>query len=1137
MIKAYKLFIFLCLFFFSTRAQIFNYDYADNHCGGYALGFGYNGSSTSHVFCQMDQYVQFHQITLAGWMRSKVKPPYSNKMGLICSQHTTSNPCALFLNTLWDVYLNKSGEFSFSGRFNKNPSCNIEKDTLLELNTHVVADSGVWYHFAVTVNYGLCMFYINGNVVASMSIPGLLQPGVADNYMFSLGCNNFSNITPGPYNSYDYFNGNLDDVAISTTPLSKSQIDTLAHFSNNSNNPPGVNYAFYRFNEGTGNVSHNNLGITNNHEALMMNSLTWVNFSGCSSIGLSFFNPQIRDFQNIVNLLSGHFTPISINNDGSFDSTNLNLINSINTPYFNPNAMVKGIATDGESRMILVAKSNSTIKFKVKHGNGSIASIYNQNNYSDSAIGYSHNGYSFAIYRAPDGYDSNTVINSYSGGRYINIGAYNFDTPSVYVIKSIKLVTPPIVLVHGMWSDPSTWNVSGGSFIEGLKNYGIPDYAINTANYNEYSHITFDPLNPESILARARILNEVNSAIAKYNQQRFVAYQADFVCHSLGGLMTRSFAQSPQNFDAIRNNNKGSVHKEITIGTPHFGSPWGPILYNINQGIFLSSLVTSPNLVSNYLTWKYLLKLIDHPIGSVHRDFSTSIDNPALSNLKATSLPNVNIKKAYSICGTYNDVVLNFNPTIYNYIQMTAFGWIWTIRLITRLSLTALFQGDNDLLVALKSQRGGLSDGVNSETFPGVHHLAETSNLNIFNKVKYLLLAADTTKFAYGFPAPTTVMQRSNSINNIDSTILLSTNVLDLSKRTDSSYIAIDESSKNIIVNSNNGNFNITFHTFNKAKISNPICLIKGLGIFNFPSQPPYSISLPSSILDKIGKVNFAVVARDSTDVMLADTGSIIRSDLSTFKGIEIDNKNYFLDSNSREVKLFPYAIYQNDTSSSYRLFLDSTSGITFTSLQNKVKVTNDGLVKGLEVGNDTISIAFNNSELKVFVNVKDTVEHFSKLTPTISFSITNKNTLDMPFFLDGIVNSGEDLIYTKISGPILIQNDIVQILDSGYASIKAFSRKNEYFDSSSKIITFRINKINPITYWFIGNGNWDIPSNWYNGIIPPSVLNSGNEIVIDPVITGSCILNVPLTILPGSKVRVEKNKKFENRSFFKYDR
>ena len=99
MIKAYKLFIFLCLFFFSTRAQIFNYDYADNHCGGYALGFGYNGSSTSHVFCQMDQYVQFHQITLAGWMRSKVKPPYSNKMGLICSQHTTSNPCALFLNT------------------------------------------------------------------------------------------------------------------------------------------------------------------------------------------------------------------------------------------------------------------------------------------------------------------------------------------------------------------------------------------------------------------------------------------------------------------------------------------------------------------------------------------------------------------------------------------------------------------------------------------------------------------------------------------------------------------------------------------------------------------------------------------------------------------------------------------------------------------------------------------------------------------------------------------------------------------------------------------------------------------------------------------------------------------------------
>lgn len=63
--------------------------------------------------------------------------------------------------------------------------------------------------------------------------------------------------------------------------------------------------------------------------------------------------------------------------------------------------------------------------------------------------------------------------------------------------------------------------------------------------------------------------------------------------------------------------------------------------------------------------------------------------------------------------------------------------------------------------------------------------------------------------------------------------------------------------------------------------------------------------------------------------------------------------------------------------------------------------------------------------------------------------------------------------------------------------------------------------------YRFIGNGNWDIASNWQNNNIPPSTLPSCYEIIIDPQINGECILNVPQIISAGAKLTVKENKMF----------
>ena len=75
------------------------------------------------------------------------------------------------------------------------------------------------------------------------------------------------------------------------------------------------------------------------------------------------------------------------------------------------------------------------------------------------------------------------------------------------------------------------------------------------------------------------------------------------------------------------------------------------------------------------------------------------------------------------------------------------------------------------------------------------------------------------------------------------------------------------------------------------------------------------------------------------------------------------------------------------------------------------------------------------------------------------------------------------------------------------------------------------------LNYIFIGAGNWDVPENWTNSLIPPATLNQNYQIIIDPKGTSDCILNVrqiistgaKLTVLPGKKLKVLKGELIKN--------
>lgn len=62
-------------------------------------------------------------------------------------------------------------------------------------------------------------------------------------------------------------------------------------------------------------------------------------------------------------------------------------------------------------------------------------------------------------------------------------------------------------------------------------------------------------------------------------------------------------------------------------------------------------------------------------------------------------------------------------------------------------------------------------------------------------------------------------------------------------------------------------------------------------------------------------------------------------------------------------------------------------------------------------------------------------------------------------------------------------------------------------------------------TYTFTGNGNWTDAANWANQSVPPPTVNPGNQIIINPVAGGQCILNITYHVAAGAVFTVMAGK------------
>lgn len=63
-------------------------------------------------------------------------------------------------------------------------------------------------------------------------------------------------------------------------------------------------------------------------------------------------------------------------------------------------------------------------------------------------------------------------------------------------------------------------------------------------------------------------------------------------------------------------------------------------------------------------------------------------------------------------------------------------------------------------------------------------------------------------------------------------------------------------------------------------------------------------------------------------------------------------------------------------------------------------------------------------------------------------------------------------------------------------------------------------------TFTFTGNGNWSDANNWMNRAVPPPVLSGDQFIIIDPIVGGECVLDVPQQVGHATQLTVNAGKK-----------
>ena len=284
----------------------------------------------------------------------------------------------------------------------------------------------------------------------------------------------------------------------------------------------------------------------------------------------------------------------------------------------------EGTTADGVSKLIIRAEvpDKEKVTFSLKEaGSGTLEPLL-----EGKTIRFEEKNYAFALYTPPKRFQQGSAPaptatfhpDSQPKQRLKGILEYR-DVELVVRYRGkeqaskVKLARPPVVLVHGLSSDPYTCWVetkeTGTSMMVLLEKAGMLPFLVNYETTNgglgngakssfwDNRNAVWDRADPfkyvdyrqgwlikggqkppalsEFQAHSPRRIGGIKHALEYYrNDLKLAATQADVIGHSMGGLLARAHASAHYNPNYKRAENfmKGDIHRLITLNTPHHGS-------------------------------------------------------------------------------------------------------------------------------------------------------------------------------------------------------------------------------------------------------------------------------------------------------------------------------------------------------------------------------------------------------------------------------------------------------------------------------------------------------------------------------------------------------------------------------------
>ena len=237
-------------------------------------------------------------------------------------------------------------------------------------------------------------------------------------------------------------------------------------------------------------------------------------------------------------------------------------------------------ANAGQTFTITVINDQGQTSTSVPNDGGVVALGANLNTLASSltvnAVSTRQGAEAFAIYRGPVNF-SRGIQDDDLTTRSVSLSAAS---TSGTTSTAVTVARPPVVLVHGLWGDASSFDnftplITDINFSISYAVYDSPITGItNTVpTFSSSIESTIDANSLGFAYNAPGVLRQINNFIAAYRTTANVAgVKADIVTHSMGGDIARtSFLL--KNFLANNTFGAGPINKLITVATPHLGTP------------------------------------------------------------------------------------------------------------------------------------------------------------------------------------------------------------------------------------------------------------------------------------------------------------------------------------------------------------------------------------------------------------------------------------------------------------------------------------------------------------------------------------------------------------------------------------